>query len=123
MRLLLAKYTAAFYAGRPALTVNRLGAGRAYYVAARCERRFLDDFYGRMIADLSLRPALDARLPEGVSVARRTDGKRDFIFLMNFKPAPRTVKLPEGKFTDMLTGKPVTGAAELPAYGVMVMKT
>ncbi|HUT59488.1 MAG TPA: beta-galactosidase [Phycisphaerae bacterium] len=118
----LAKYTADFYAGRPALTVNRVDKGRAYYMAARCEQRLLDDFYARLIADLSLRPALQTHLPEGVSVTRRTDGRNDFIFLMNFNAAPRTVKLPDAKFTDMLSGNRIAGATELAPYGVMVLR-
>ena len=42
----LATYGGEFYAGRPALTVNDFGQGKAYYVASRNEELFLDDFLG-----------------------------------------------------------------------------
>ena len=120
----LAKYAADFYAGRPAVTVNRFGDGRAYYQAARMDERFLDDFYARLIAELELPRALAADVPQGVSVQRRTDGRRDFIFLMNFTPKAQTVPLPPApaKFTDLLSGQPVTASAPLPPYGVRVLE-
>jgi beta-galactosidase len=40
----LATYEQDFYAGRPAVTVNGFGNGRAFYLAARTEERFLDLF-------------------------------------------------------------------------------
>ncbi len=36
-------------AGKPALTMNRYGAGEAYYIASRNEAKFHDDFYGQMV--------------------------------------------------------------------------
>ena len=80
----LATYGRDFYAGRPALTVNQFGGGRAYYIACRTEDRFLQDFYGRLIADLKLPRVLPVDLPEGVTAQLRTDGTRKFIFLLNF---------------------------------------
>lgn len=41
----LASYGQDFYAGRPALTVNQFGEGKAYYIASRNEDDFLTDFY------------------------------------------------------------------------------
>ena len=126
----LAKYADDFYAGRPALTVNRFGDGRAFYQAARMDERFLDDFYARLIRDLQLPRALEADLPAGVTVHRRTDGRKDFLFVMNFTPQAQSLKLPpakpgadpSGKFTDLLTGLVVSGEAKLGPYGVMVLE-
>ena len=42
----LAVYRSDFYAGRPALTVNQLGKGRAYYIASRNKEPFHSDFTG-----------------------------------------------------------------------------
>ena len=117
----LATYKRDFYAGRPAVTVNALGRGRAYYLASRNEPRFLDDFYARLAADLKIAGAVATDLPEGVTAQRRTDGKRDFVFLLNFARAERTVNLGAAKFTDLLTGAPVQEAANLPAHGSMVL--
>ncbi len=120
---MLATYGADFYAGRPALTVNELGKGQAYYIASRNDERFLDDFYAALGGQLSLLRALDAELPSGVSAQLRTDGERRFVFLMNFNPTPATVALGSAAGRDLLTGAAVSGQAELGPYGVMVLES
>jgi beta-galactosidase len=117
----LATYESDFYAGRPAVTANKFGDGRAYYIASRNDERFLDDLYGSLAAQLGLLRSLNADLPHGVSAQLRTDGQRRYVFLMNFCAAPTCVELAEGVYTDLLTGKEVTGRAELGSYGVMVL--
>ncbi|MDR2402682.1 MAG: beta-galactosidase [Spirochaetaceae bacterium] len=95
----LGTYGADFYAGRPALTVNRFGKGRAYFIAARTGQDFLGDFYGRIAGDLGLVRALDGlpsaaglpALPPGVTAQVRSDGRRDYVFVMNFNPREVTV--------------------------------
>jgi beta-galactosidase len=79
----LGVYGGDFYAGRPALTVNRRGEGRAYFIAARTGGDFLDDFYRRLTAEAGILPLFD-KLPEGVTAQIRSNGQKDFIFLMNF---------------------------------------
>ena len=118
----LATYGSDFYAGRPALTLNRYGKGQAYYMASRNEDRFLDDFYGKLAGDLGLLRALDTDLPKGVTAQLRTDGENKYVFVMNFNPEPATVKLNGAKFEGIVSGKPVSGALELPAYGVEILK-
>jgi beta-galactosidase len=72
-----------FYAGRPALTLNRRGAGEACFIAARTGGDFLDDFYRQLTGEADIRP-LSGELPEGVTAQARGNGEGDFIFLMNF---------------------------------------
>jgi beta-galactosidase len=117
----LATYAADFYAGRPALTVNRFGEGKAYYIASRNDDRFLDDLYGALSEALDLQRSLDADLPAGVSAQLRTNGEHEFVFLMNFNAAPASVDLGDAVFTDLLTGSQATGEIELDTYGVMVL--
>jgi beta-galactosidase len=118
---ILATYASDFYAGRPALTVNRYGQGKAYYIASRNEERFLDDFYGALSGELGLLRSLDVDLPSGVSAQLRTDGERAYVFLMNFSAYPVSVDLGEAAYTDLLTGATISGQAELDVYGVMVL--
>ena len=117
----LATYESDFYAGRPAVTANEFGDGRAYYIASRNDERFLDDLYGSLAAQLGLLRSLDADLPHGVSAQLRTDGQRQYVFLMNFGAAPTRVELADGVYTDLLTGKEIKDRAELGTYGVMVL--
>lgn len=117
----LATYKSDFYAGRPALTVNRVGSGQACYIASRNEDPFLSDFYGALAGELALTRAVEADLPEGVSATFRADGERRYVFLMNFNPTPATVGLGDAAFTDLLTGNAVRGTVRLDGYGVMVL--
>jgi beta-galactosidase len=118
----LAKYGADFYKGRPSLTVNTFGKGRAYYVASRNDDRFHDDFYGSLVRQLGMRRALNTKLPTGVTAQMRSDGKDDFVFLLNFESAERKVNLGRESFSDMVTGKSVRGTIALSAYGSRILR-
>ena len=82
----LAAYTGDFYAGRPALTVNCFGKGKAYFIAARTEQDFLNDFYASLVKELRIPRALNVELPEGVTAQIRSDGITNYVFVMNFTP-------------------------------------
>lgn len=118
----LGTYAEDFYAGRPALTVNRFGAGRAYYIAARAEDDFHDAFYGQVLAEAGVKPVLDANLPAGVTAQVRSDGARDWVFVMNFTDATQTVALDDGPYFDKLTSGTVQSPLTLNAYGVAVLE-
>jgi beta-galactosidase len=117
----LATYHDDFYAGRPALTVNRFGDGLAYYIASRNEDRFLSDLYAGLANELKLQRALDIDLPEGVTAQVRSDGKQRFVFLMNFASDARPIDLGEQEMTDLLTSETVSGIIEMTGHGVKVL--
>jgi beta-galactosidase len=117
----LATYAGDFYAGRPALTLNQYGQGKAYYIASRNEECFLDDLYRALSAELDLLRALDVDLPAGVSAQLRTDGEGEYVFLMNFGDDPVSLDLGDTAYADLITGASISGQAELDVYGVMVL--
>ncbi|MDR1175237.1 MAG: beta-galactosidase [Treponema sp.] len=87
----LGTYGSDFYAGRPALTVNRCGSGRAFFIAARTGQDFLGDFYARLSRECGVKPALENPLPSGVTAQVRSGGGSEHIFVMNFTPEKKTV--------------------------------
>jgi beta-galactosidase len=119
---ILAAYKNDFYAGSPALTVNSFGLGKAYYIAARTENRFLEDFYQSLITELSLLRALDCTLPESVTAQLRTDGERKYIFLMNFSEEAKMVDLKSKVFKDIVTGELLQQQITLRPYDVRVLE-
>ena len=49
----------------------------------------------------------------------RSDGSEALVGLFNFANAPKQVPLPEGSYTDLLTGTDYAGIAQMPAYGAL----
>ncbi|EFU42855.1 beta-galactosidase [Paenibacillus vortex V453] len=117
----LAVYRSDFYAGRPALTVNLLGKGRAYYIASRNKEPFHSNFYKELVEQTAVRRALAAKLPSCVSSSIRTDGESDYIFIMNFSNEPRQVALDGARYSDLVSGEAVGAELELAPYGVKVI--
>jgi beta-galactosidase len=118
----LATYAKEFYAGGAAVTVNEFGSGRAYYLAARTEERFLSDFHGALVARLGLRRVLETELPDGVSVVERRDEKKRFVFVMNFSEEAKRVDLGGARFQSLLRATPTGSTLELGTYGVDVLE-
>lgn len=116
----LASYESDFYAGTPAVTVNRVGQGKAWYIASRNDLSFHRDFYGALIKQLELPRALPIELPPGVVVQRRTDGEQAFLFVQNFTGQTQQVLLPAG-LSDLIDGTPMTGSLMLAAWGCRVL--
>lgn len=118
----LAVYANQFYRGRPAVTVNRRGKGRAYYIASRNEARFHADFYRHLIDELGLRRALGCELPDGVTAQIRTDGEREFIFLLGFNREPVEIDLGPAVYRDLVSDSEYGGRFQLPPYTALVLE-
>ncbi len=119
----LATFKSDFYAGMPALTVNRHGAGRVYYLAARpAEEPFHDGFARGLVRELDLRRNLDAELPDGVTVQRREGGGRTFLFLHNFAPKEQALDLGAIRLVDVTDGSALTGKVTLPPFASRVVE-
>jgi beta-galactosidase len=120
----LAVYKEDFYAGRPAVTVNRYGKGQAYYVAARAKEPFYERFISQVAEQAGVRRAMDTALPEGVTVQVRTDGETDYVFVMNFSGREQRILLDRHEYEDMIASSAAAAGSELlvPANGVRVLK-
>ncbi|MEF2965539.1 beta-galactosidase [Paenibacillus sp. M1] len=116
-----ARFDSDFYAGQPAITVNRRGTGKAYYIASRNEAKFHDDFYKGLMEDLGIRPAHGLKSPKGVSVQTRTDGETEYIFVMNFTEETQRVET-DRSYRNVISGEIIREAVELPRYGVLILK-
>ncbi|MCS3432037.1 beta-galactosidase [Klebsiella sp. BIGb0407] len=116
----VARYREDFYADRPAVTVNQVGSGKAWYVASRNDAAFQRDFFGNIIRELKLPRALDSQFPEGVTAHRRTDGESEFIVVENYSAKTQTLKLPAA-FIDMVTREAVEGDITLSPWGSQVL--
>lgn len=116
-----AYYQNDFYCGLPAVTVNEYGRGRAWFLGARTERDFLEEFYGRISKELSLSHSILAVEDPDVSVQSREKDGISYYFIMNFSEGKRYVRV-ETKLIDMLTGEEISGRLCLEPYEVRIGK-
>ncbi len=98
----LATYEEDFYAGMPVLTRNDFGAGKAYYVATRSDATFYRDLMKEACDRQGVKPVLVT--PAGVEATLRSNGKQDFLFLLNHTTEAHPISL-DGPWQDILTGE------------------
>lgn len=84
----LGEYQSEFYAGRPFLTRNSFGEGKAWYVAARTDQAFLNDLHRHIATELNLERDIEGEMPEKVMAVRRGDR----LFILNFSEENQTVE-------------------------------
>jgi beta-galactosidase len=118
----LATYGGEFYAGQPALTVNRVGEGRVYHVASRNDAAFHDAFTAALLRELRLERALgDTPLPPRVTATWRGDGAERHVFVLSFNRDPVSIPLSPGRFRELVNDTTVEGTLSLPGYGAAVL--
>jgi len=117
----LAHYGLDFYAGEPALTVNTYGQGKAYYIAARTGDDFLIDFYRSVIARTKVKTTLPLTVPHGVHGTIRTDGDKQYLFVINWNQQAVVAPL-DGQYRDLLKDQAVSNQIELPGFGSTVLE-
>jgi beta-galactosidase len=120
------QFTNDYFAGCPAVTCNRYGAGKAYYIGTELDRSTLYTLFDQVSADIGLEPVLPA-LPQGVeAVCRiRETGEgavtEELFFLINHNNDSVSCVLAEC-YTDLLSGERISGQAVMEANGVMVLE-
>ena len=88
----IGEYCEDFYKGMPAVTVNKYGAGLAYYVAADFMLDGYIKLYGEIIASaVSKEKIIDS--PDNVSITYRYCDDSCYIFIMNFNNEKKELKL------------------------------
>lgn len=114
----LAYYEIEYYAGTPALTCNHYGEGDAWYVATDPEESFVEHFINSLAERTGVSSLLEA--PSGVEVTMRVKDGRQFTFMMNHNDTASKVQF-DAAYTDLISGKVLSGEYELEAYGVYVL--
>ena len=115
---ILATYAKDFYAGRPAITMNPFGLGKAIYVGTMSHQQFYHDLVSWLRQMCGLQPLL--KVPENVEVSmRQKEGMRVF-FLLNHQNSPVRIQFYK-PMHDFLTGNTFSGNYDLPPHGVLVL--
>ncbi len=107
--------------GKPAVTVNRAGAGYLVYVGANSlDQGFYDRLFSVIADRFHLPPILSA--PPGVEVVSRCTTTREFVFLLNLTGDNQTVNVP-GSRAELISNTRVSGKYVIPAFEVAIFET
>ena len=114
----LATYAKDFYAGRPAMTMNTYGLGKAIYVGTLSHQPFYGDLVVWLRQMCNLHPLLKA--PETIEISMRQKDDARVFFLLNHQNSPVRMQFYK-PMHDFLTGNTFSGNYDLQPHGVLVL--
>lgn len=114
----LGTYAQDFYAGKPAVTMNQFGEGRAIYVGTMSSLPFYHDLITWLRQICGIAPLL--RVPDQVEVSMRARGDYRIYFLLNHHSQNVHVQFFK-PVRDCLTGKTITGGYDIPPKDILVV--
>ena len=117
----LAAYADGWYAGRPAVTVNTYGKGKAIYQACRDTGSLRHAVFEAVAKEAGLQSNVASALPYGVTAHSRTDGEHIYIFVENYMEQSSCQIRLHAPMKNMLTGE-VTDNLTLPPFGFAIFK-
>jgi beta-galactosidase len=115
---ILATYAKDFYAGKPAMTMNTFGLGKAIYIATLSHQHFYVDLLTWLRQMCNLHPLL--KVPEHVEVSMRSREDTNIFFLLNHQNSPVRIQFYK-PMHDFLTGNNFSGNYDLQPHGVLVL--
>ncbi len=104
-----------------AATVNFYGKGKAYYFGCLFEKAVLTEFLQAILREEGVFPTAEEKFPLIVRSGTGRLGKKLF-YVFNYSSSARTVTLPAGKYTDLLSGRQGTGTFGLEKWGVAILE-
>ena len=115
---ILATYAKDFYAGKPAMTLNPFGLGKAIYIGTQSHQHFYDDLVSWLRQTAGLHPLL--KVPENIEVSMREKEGSRVYFLLNHQNSPVRIQFYK-PMHDFLTGNNIVGNYDLQPHGVLVI--
>lgn len=117
----LGTFTEDFYAGRPALTRNRYGAGTAYYVATLAEQDWLRHWLASICREQGIEQLVQADPDVEAGLRAGADGASSLV-LVNHSNRTAHVDLLGKRGRSLLDDRAVMGNLTLDPYGVAVLE-
>jgi beta-galactosidase len=115
---ILATFAKDFYAGRPAMTLNNYGLGKAIYIGTQSHQHFYGDLVTWLRQMCNLHPLL--KVPDTVEVSMRQKDDSRVFFLLNHQASPLRLQFYK-PMHDFLTGNTFSGNYDLQPHGVLVL--
>ncbi len=80
-------YISGHLKGKPSVTTNKFGKGIAIYVSADVDANGLDAIFRHVVKAANIQSLCD-RVPSGLDMTIRSDGKQDYLIAVNFSDVP-----------------------------------
>jgi beta-galactosidase len=115
----VARYTQDYYAGRPAITLNQIGQGRAVYVGTVGDAPLYRALVGWSLGMVGVESLLP--VPQGIEVAERWQTDQRLLFVLNHTGRMQHVTL-DRRYFNLLGGSPfLEGTIALAPKDVLVL--
>jgi len=114
----VARYTQDYYAGQPAITLNKIGQGQVVYVGTFGDTDLYKPLAGWLLDLASVQPILAA--PEEVEVTERWQDDQRLLFVLNHTDQEQKVVL-DGRYTDLLEESILEGEATVAPRDVLIL--
>lgn len=114
----VARYSQDYYAGKPAITLNRCGQGQVVYIGTFGDAHFYK-ILSHWLIDLAGVPPL-LNVPAGVEVTERWQGAQRLLFVLNHAPRPQEIPL-DGRYRNLLNDQLLEDKVSLAARDVLVL--
>ena len=116
---ILGRYTNGDFEGKPAVTVNHVGKGKAYYfgagVSALTAQKLIEEIgFGEIAEDLF-------GLPKDIEICVRRKNDAYYYILLNYKAYPITYDIKK-PMHELLTDDTLNGTVSIPKYGVQIFE-
>lgn len=115
----IASYTEDYYAGKPAITLNRSGEGAVVYVGTFGDAALYDTLAPWLLDEAGVQPGIET--PAGVEVCVRGDAGRRILFVLNHTPVEQQVTLPDEYAHFRRGGTPAGANFQVAARDVVVL--
>jgi beta-galactosidase len=115
----VATYTDDYYAGKPAITLNRCGKGQVVYVGALGDGRLYEGLAGWLCDLVAVRPLLNAA--EGIEVTERWQGDQRLLFVLNHTESEQSLALDERYVNLLGSSKVLQGTVTLMPREVLLL--
>ncbi len=115
----LANYRSNYYAGKPAVILNRIGKGRVIHFGAFFTHGNTLNLLDALNIQDPLRVWLN--IPAGIEAIVRSRGSENFCFLLNFTATPQDLEFNQPGY-DLLGDKKMTGCYSLAPYEVLFVR-
>ena len=116
----VARYEAGPWKGSPAMTMNKVGAGRVFYTGFQADEPFYQSFSRWLLSDLDILPPFAPS--DTIEITERVKGSDRLLFVLNHSGEAQKLAMPARRaYRDALTGQKIPKSLTLKPYDVRVL--